>query len=942
MNSSTALLSAVLAVSDNERSMLYSDEVFETTLFTKLDSRALLNNEMVLNMVIQSATNSNMYPDVGESISSVSYSAMKVLANCIDYDILILCQASYRLYRGEKANDVKITLTLLEKVVNDLRFGQSKDVPRLASLLLASMRNVNGLLKPKTASLSTKEHNDFIKRYVELLKNLLVKITDILPSQLTKVLLDKGASRGFWSCIFTPDVELYQTATNILYETFDVEGRLEGIQEMFSRSLCHSLESINMVLSQLIKNEFFEPCPRAIRVLMDIITVFSDPINGMFANYKNLSNKETDDALRRFWFLSWEFLNMIYRATLKWASKYAYSELENFTKDTLDTSLSLISAYREFADALPVKSGNEQNADLLQNVFNTFQDMLYWLRLSDEYLLASCVKLIVRAADLAIEKELRFDDNLVATMVRYAVKARKFSNKLTAQQSSELVSRAKGFNPELVDKVTAEAEFYHKEKEKLKNSRETTPASTSSPSQTGSVSTSSKLSPAESRADFLQRKAMSSSLMGRPKSQSKITSFGTVRPGMIPKAKEQPKGPASKLELARRQLLANRTIHPPSQNVFNSRKSYNQSVPTGDSSDESDEDLEGAKELFSLSKPKERSTPIVLDINGRPVQKVSSTLRKKQEEEKMRKRLNVDLNPFYRDVLQWDYTNVGEYPSDSSDFKYEDIKDTFASADDYQRVMKPLLLLECWQGLCAARDREENRPFSIVVGNRTAVSDFYEVYTSINKRTVQDAGITDSDLLVLSFIPHVRSVNDLSADDFKTAEHTCLAKVWGLKNNKGEMMDLTLRIERSHKFSRFLTLRAEIFAVKVMQMTTVEREYTSLVGLPFYDLVNQIISGKPAISQTLGPQQIEEVRKNYKLNASQAKAVVSTVACEGFSLIQGPPGTGKTKTILGIIGYTLSTKKASFAFRCHQTASGHCKLYDRTASAEAEDFNMRT
>ncbi|SCV04833.1 LANO_0G12794g1_1 [Lachancea nothofagi CBS 11611] len=908
INSSTALLSAVLAVTDKERSMLYSSESFETTLFTKLDSRALLNNDMVLNLVLQAATNPDMFFGAGQSIRSVSYSAMKVLANCIDYDILILCQASYGVYRGGKAHDVKVTTTLLSKVVQHLDLGRSQDTPRLAALLLASMRNVNGLLRPKTTDPSAAEHNRFIRLYVDLLKTLLAKITDILPSHLIKVLTDENGSKGFWSCIFTTDIEIYQTATNILYETFDVEGRLEGIQEMFSRSLDNSLESIDMVLSQLMKHEFFEPCPRAIRVLMDIIHVFSDPVNGTFANYKSMKNEKTDQMLKRFWRLSWEFLNMIYRATLKWASKYPYSELENFTKDTLDTSLSMIDAFREFSEALFSGNGKEQSDELLRNVLKTFQDMLYWLRLSDEYLLASCVKLVVKAADLAIERELKFDDDLVTTMARYALKARKFSNKLTPQQSSELLSRAKEFNENLIDKVTVETELYHKEKEKLKLNKETTPQSASS--KDSSPPTVARSLPLESKVDFLQRKAMSSSLMGRPRSQSKITSFGTLKPGMTPSAQEQAKGQPTKLELARRQLLANRKVHPPSANVFNSRKPQQQRNNRDDSSDESEDDLEDAKELFSLSKAKERSTPIVLDINGKPIKKVDNAQRKKQEEENMRRRLNVDLNPFYRMVLRWNYISSGEYPSDSQDYVYEDVKDTFKSVEDYQRIMQPLLLLECWQGLCAARDREDNKPFSIVVGNRTVVSDFYEVYASVSKKMLIEANITESDLLVLAHFPTARNVNDVRADDFKNAENSCLAKVWGLKNSKGDNMDLTLRIDRSHQFSKFLTLRAEIFAVKVMQMTTVEREYTSLVGLPFYDLVNQITSGQLKAQHSTDVREIEQVKAHYKLNNSQAEAIVSTVSSEGFHLIQGPPGTGKTKTILGIIGYFLSTQKA--------------------------------
>ncbi|SCU90406.1 LAME_0E08416g1_1 [Lachancea meyersii CBS 8951] len=909
INSSTALLSAVLLVTDKERAMLYSDESFETTLFTKLDSRALLNNDMVLNIVVQCATNVRAFLGAEQPISSVAYSATKVLASCIDYDILLLCQASYRIYREEKANDVKVSTGLLSKVIQHLDLGRSNEPSRLAALLLSSMRNVNGLLRPKTSDPSANQHNTCIRLYVDLLKSLLVKITDIPPSHLIKVLTDESGSRGFWSCIFTSDIEIYQTATNILYETFDVEGRLEGIQEMLKRNLSFSLESINLVLTQLTKHEFFEPCPRAIRVLMDIINVFSDPVNGTFANYASMKNERTDQILETFWSLSWKFLNMIYRATLKWASKYPYSELENFTKDTLDTSISLLEAYREFSGTLASGNDPKQSETLLNHVLATFHDMLYWLRLSDEYLLASCVKLIVKAADLAIEKGFKFDDVLVTTMTKYASKARKFSNKLTPQQSSELVSRAKEFNDKLVDKVTAEVDLYHKEKEKSNASVGSSSARLSPAPMGSKVQTSSPATSIESKVDFLQRKAMSSSLMGRPKSQAKITSFGTLKPGMSPSPREQQKAQPSKVELARRQLLAGRKVHPPSSNVFNSRKSQAQHNTREDSSDESEDDLEDAKELFSMSKNKERRTPIVLDINGKPIKKADSAERKKLEEENMRRRLNVDLNPFYEKVLKWKYTNSGEYPSNDQKHIYTDVKDTFKSAEDYQKVMQPLLLLECWQGLCAARDREENKPFSLVVGNRTAVSDFYEVYASVSKKLIVDAGITDSDLVVLSHFPSARNLGDVRADDFKTAENTCLAKVWGMKNNKGDNMDLTLRIDRSTQFSRFLTLRAEIFAVKVMQMTTVEREYAALIGLPFYDLVRQITSGNSTAKPNIEKREIEEIKANYNLNNSQAEAIASTVYSEGFSLIQGPPGTGKTKTILGIIGYFLSTQK---------------------------------
>ena len=57
-----------------------------------------------------------------------------------------------------------------------------------------------------------------------------------------------------------------------------MEGRLKGNQSILNHSLSNQLDAINCVLKQLIKCEFYEPCPRAVRVLMGIISSFADPI----------------------------------------------------------------------------------------------------------------------------------------------------------------------------------------------------------------------------------------------------------------------------------------------------------------------------------------------------------------------------------------------------------------------------------------------------------------------------------------------------------------------------------------------------------------------------------------------------------------------------------------------------------------------------------------
>ncbi|CAL9729224.1 helicase Sen1p [Monosporozyma unispora] len=897
MNSSTALLSQVLTITKEERFQLYHNEDFQTILFTKTDSRTLLNNPLIQNIMVASATDpSGFYPGLGAASSSVAEASMTIITKCIDYDILLLCQRTYKLYAGKSISDLPMPLTLLENTTAKMDLRSFTNGPLLAKELLVSLRNVNGLLPVPGKSPTVEKHNATVASYIAYATKLIEKFTDILPKQLSLILAEKEPSLGFWSCIFSSNTQLYQAATNILYDTFDVEGRLEGIQFILNHSLNNQLTSINNVLKQLIKCEFYEPCPRAVRVLMDITSAFADPIGGIMANYSTLKNAETDKAVAKFWQYSWYFMDTIYRCTLTWASKYDYSELENFTKDTLELSRSLVSSYREISDIL-----GKTEVDLFDCVLKTFNNMLYWLRLSDEELLDSCVKLIIATADLAQEKNIKFDDTLIEQMAKYASKSRKFSNKLSDTQTSEILSKAKLFNSDITNRVIEEAETYHKEKDMLKLKAK------------GSASPTPSQSPIESKADFLQRKALSSSIMGRPKpAQPKITSFGNFQStDILSRRSARPVKPLSRMEQARRQLLNNRVVHPPSTSVFHTKQTLAKPKNEDLSSDESDAevDIQSARELFASTKHKDKGIEI-LDVNGKALKKDTLAQRKKMEEENMRKRLNVDLNPLYETILQWDYNRNNEYPTDDGIEKYSDIPDEFTSSEQYHRIMKPLLLLECWQGLCSARDREDNNPFSIVVGNRTAVSDFYEVYTSVPKQMLQKGGISESDLIVLAYLPDQQRGSRLTSDNFKAATHTCLAKVRNIKYTKNESADLTLRIHRNHKFSKFLTLRAEIFAVKVMQMTTVEREFQTLEGLEYYNLVNQILLAKCLPPPLVPPEEIEKVKTKYKLNLSQAEAIINSVMKEGFSLIQGPPGTGKTKTILGIIGYFLSIVRA--------------------------------
>lgn len=90
-------------------------------------------------------------------------------------------------------------------------------------------------------------------------------------------------------------------------------------------------------------------------------------------------------------------------------------------------------------------------------------------------------------------------------------------------------------------------------------------------------------------------------------------------------------------------------------------------------------------------------------------------------------------------------------------------------------------------------------------------------------------------------------------------------------------------IEVSHfNFNQFLSL-----CLTLLSLTTVQREYASLVSLPYFDLFNTIMRPRMPEIPKLDQKDIRETMTTYSVNEPQAKAILSTLRSEGFVLIQG-------------------------------------------------------
>ncbi|KAI3405053.2 SEN1 [Candida oxycetoniae] len=891
--------------------------------------------------------------------------ATALLIKCLKYDILILVQSSILLSK-EKVPVLYDTFPVLWNALNKSKLNSNVS---LSKEIIKCFKNLNSVIyfnplkngdTKKEITEAKKQHNNSVGIMVKYINSILGNISLTPPSRISDIINDTDCLTSLWSCIFFPPSN--QPALDLINEVYDGTGRFELVEEGLRLNLKSTLVAINFNLKALTQLKAFEPSPKAVRVLMDVIKALADPISPVLLSPK-VSHAHSDIVV--FWKDCLLFLVMLYDQAITWAGRYHMHELVEFTRDTLDLSHLMLESFRIFSDGISPYEGKNCRKMLFASFMDAFNSMIAWLRLGDVPLLNSCVDLVLKVFDLAAEQNFSIEDTVLEKFAKFGVKAKKFNNKLSESQRSQLLSKAKEFNSTLVEKIVDEANENRERKNAALAEENMSKATTTTTAAAAVYGYKNQVVPAASsmgeqkQSSFYQKSLKKdvvalveehgskyASRRDREKSElieevapsSRKTVGKQQTLGMFARASSEPpvappmksiKGTNS-LDTIRKDLKVARAAAPkiekppaPSRPAgYNSKKAppvIGRSLNTlkskkieSDSSEEDDDDID-MSDLFVEKKKKGKIVEI--DLNGREITHLNRINEKKAfekeklEKERMSKRLNVNLKPLYLNILRWNYNSKSEFPTRDQSI-YEKVCDSYDNVKDYVKTMEPLLMLECWQAIQSSRDTVMEVPFELVIGSRTSVDGFFEVYTSISKKTIEDRRLNLSDLIVLA-CSNEAIVSPAEQRSFFRLESTptCLAKITSINSANPEYADVTIRVYPSGPIIGALTPKSNILGMKVMQMVTVEREFSSLRGLEYYDLASAIISARPNPPKEVNIEELEDMYKVYDVNKSQARAIKGTFESEGFSLIQGPPGTGKTKTILGIVGYALSHKK---------------------------------
>lgn len=819
----------------------------------------------------------------------------KLVSSCFAYDIAVAAHNSTLIEKGEIPSLSETNSILWEKVKlfpvssgTDFLF-ESFNAFRGASEIIIFNEKKNVRISQELEA-AIKIH----KRDANLLNTninaILEKLSLLDPNRIKSFFATSQGMQSIWSCIFSGETS--SSALLLVSQLQDTEGRYEAITYLLNNSLATSMNSLCNCVDKICSLKFFEPCPKTLRILMDVIKALTDPLTGIL-NTQGQSHAQSKTEIERFWRTSWALLLMIYKQTLIWANYYHLSDLIEFTRDTLDTSHLLLDSFRALLDFF---SDGRSVGPLFEPFMTTFTHVIVWLRLGDLSLLKLCVDLVFKGFDLAKELDVNVDKDFIQTFAKYGAKAKKFNNKLSEQQRDMILAKASEFDSALVSQVVEDAA------RERSASRSTTP-----------------VAPKTS-----QLEAAKFNYQTRPKElkQINLSRFGivTTKPPVAP-APQTPFKP-NNLEAIRSELKSSRsTIKAPTAAPAAARPAgFNNKGPVvgrslnalkakkveSDSSE--DEDDVDTSDLFYDSKKKSKITE--LDFNGRPITKLAAAKKvdnDRKEEERMRLRLNVNLKPLYSTILKWNYNSNSEYPTENRDC-YRIKADRYSSAKDYTNEIEPLLMLECWQGIQSSRTTGQDLGFELLIGSRTTCDGFFDVYASIKKSILVQHKLGETDLIVLGYVADqgLTDPYDIAAHLKLVNTQTCLGKIREIKFANPDFCDVTIRVYPQGLMMGLLTPKSVVVGMKVMPMVTLEREYSSLKGLQYYDLCDDILSARPAPLVTISKSVAQNMCNKLGVNESQAAAIIGSSQSEGFSLIQGPPGTGKTKTILGIVGHFIT------------------------------------
>ncbi|KAF4975965.1 hypothetical protein FZEAL_7317 [Fusarium zealandicum] len=776
---------------------------------------------------------------------------------------------------------------------------------------------------------SSKNFNKALTGTVGILGNLLGRLSELDATDLNTLFNDRLAFQGTIGLSTHGESDLAEPASELLKSWTGELSRSSAFEQMSQLHPDQTLSSIVWALERILKPPNpWGPIRPILNMSRDILRGLTDPMGGVL-RVKTLEPMSAAKVLR-WWSEQWRFVSTACRNIEGWSRYIQNAVMTEFCREIMELAEALVAEDGLIASAISKalgKSEEDTMSQILVPAKQHFGGMENMIRLKDKWLVDVTVRVLCKILTRLREnnheinpasRRLITDACLPTTVPGKYVR----STNMTDQQRAELL-QALGQTDEEVQIYqlgSAQDQKVQKPKDKIKKQSRLDAWSKSGTSTTGSSSTQSARSnrdhvlelsssidsPILKQLEAQQAKAKAKAML-KAKTKTKLPDQKAI--SALKESRQREKAEKAKRDaeaIARAKALRGETVPGEGSGLLSlgvSGKDHGRSDIMVNSSDEESEDdddeSDADNELAALStggrknldEAEKRRLQALRDQLRKPVKKT----RQQRTVKEMRARLIPPMDRLHNTILAWDIFHAGNDPPNGP--AASEVATKYSNPSLYQDTFFPLLASEAWRSFVTAKDEITSQPFGMKIASRASVDSYLEATFTMPVVQNRDRGVSEGDILLVS-----EAANPLTDH---SARH-CLARVHRTTYKK-ELIEITYRVaSRNNSMTQVLTPNANVYGVKITNMTTIEREYAALESLQYYDLMDEILKAEPSPIIRYGDEKVSICMDNYALNRGQAMAVLGAHDNDGFTLIQGPPGTGKTKTIVAMVGTLLS------------------------------------
>ncbi|KAI0379125.1 SEN1 N terminal-domain-containing protein [Hypomontagnella monticulosa] len=866
-------------------------------------------------------------PSTNQQNAAMSHAGLSVIKFALALDSRITVEEFNALQNSDShvQREVKRNSSGLWEAFLEILHPGADELARAMLVSTGPLIAVEIFRPPKRQSLSPtkREFNTEFQKTAEVVGRMIERLDDFSERALQQFCLDSSTILPIVASLIHGEESISQAGASFIKTVTGEMRRTDAILKMLEGYFLHALSSYTSVVNDVNeKMSLWSPQFNIIRYSRDILGSLCDPTSGILRS-KDLNEAERE-VLGAWWNSQWIFLDNAFTQTEDWSRQIDMDTMKNFCREAMELAEALLTQDGLLASALSPQSAhsaasdsNEQPEkqamrDILEQPRKYCLGLCKMLRLKDLYLVTVIVNVLGKLLRRLVEFDVELPPPALAFVKNTCIKNKdgRYSTQtnMNERQRAELI-RALGEDAQEEDIQIISV----KKADPLKRQTNLDSWSKSGDGASGTPSAAShkeRIS-VKSSKDVMREILKSSSsektkatldkMRARQLEQKPtVSNVGAIREKRLREAEEKKKRDAEAIARAKALRAPKPLVSGEGSGlqglsgVQGKDHAPQKSEIMVNSSSEDEDDSDGDAEFLARSAAGQKTSKggQALRPNVRlPVKKVKVVRSAKD----MRARLIPPMDVLHQAILEWDIFHEGNDPPNG--IKCSQVSDSYGDPREYKETFLPLLINEAWRSFVTSKDEATSKPFGIKVVNRMNVDKFVEVSTAMPITENKDRFLSEGDIILFS-----EAANPLEGTD---ALH-CLARIWRVQFKNG---NLEVQYRLSNRAGPILSMmmpQAELYAVKITNMTTIEREYASLESLQYYDLMPEVLEAKPSPMLKFGQEAVERIMENYNLNPGQAKAILNAKENDAFTLVQGPPGTGKTKTIVAMVGALLT------------------------------------